>query len=148
MKPHDPLLCVVVYLRGDLLNPIQLSRAIGTEPTDYRIKGEWYGQKRKVRANIGIWSLEAQSISASTSDHIDELLDKFDRFNGSLHKISGVEDAYLDIFVAFDGESGKNNTVEFVLSKKQMEKLNRLGLSIQFTTTNAGREPRHEDFQA
>lgn len=91
-----------------------------------------FGSKKAI-AKIGVWALMAQTESLSVTDHIDELLEKIATPQISLDQIEGVEEAYLDIFIAKD--NAERTTAEFMLDKHYIRKLGHLGLSVQFTVS-------------
>jgi hypothetical protein len=131
MKQEEPYLIVAVYLRGGQLQPMHVSEVLGIKPSRFQVKGGLKFGSKDVIAKIGVWALIAQTNSPILADHLDELFGKI----GDpipLDKIEGVEEAYLDIFMAPDAE---NQTVESKISKSDLQKINRLGLDIQLTIT-------------
>jgi hypothetical protein len=50
-----------------------------------------------------------------------------------LTDIAGVQEAYVDVFVAADADDDGGGTCEFQLSQENVRALNRLGIPVQFT---------------
>jgi hypothetical protein len=133
MKAREPRLIIAIYLRGDQLKPDHISEVLGLQPSRCQKKGELRAGSKTVISKIGVWTLIAQTDSPSITDHIDELLRTLRAPPMPLDQIDGVEEAYLDIFVALEQEHDQQETVEVMLSKTYTQALNRLGLGLQFT---------------
>lgn len=131
MSAKDPKIVISIYLRGNQLEPDYISNILGIQPSESQKKGELRPCSKQVIAKIGVWSLVAQTDSRAIHDHIDELLGVIGTVQARLNQIDGVEDAYLDIFIALDDEGTR--TAECRLSEKHLEELSRLGLCVHFT---------------
>lgn len=97
---------VAVYIKGDGLDPSDLTAKLKIEPTQSHRKGDkWLtSTNREVIEKTGLWSLSADTDSRELSDIINELSSML-KFDGvSMTHISGVEEAYLDIFIAADAD--------------------------------------------
>ena len=130
--PKAPELTVSIYLRGDRLQPDHITEVLGIQPSGFQKKGE-LRPGSKVIAKIGVWSFIARTDSRVATDHIEDLLSQMKMRQGPLDRILGVDEAFLDIFIALDYENGTRERVEFMLSKKHVEELNQLGLRVQIT---------------
>lgn len=137
MTTLAPKIIVAVYLRGDLLKPESVSQVLGVKPSRFQEKGELRitSTNRSFHTKVGLWGLISQSDSSAISDHIDELVSKLGNPVIPLKEIDGVQEAYLDIFMAIASDDEAEKTVDFELSSEQMEKLNRLGLPVRVTIT-------------
>jgi len=135
MNAKGPLITVALYLRGDQLQPHSISKLLGIDPSDSQEKGQLSGKSNDFVAKIGIWSLKSQTDSPVITDHVDEVLQMLRRSSIPLDQIEGVEEAYLDIFVALDDEDDQGKTVEVMLSNTYTTALHRHGLGLQFTVT-------------
>lgn len=106
---------VAIYLRGDRLNPSDVSEILGIEPSRFQKKGELKSGSEKYVAKLGLWMLKAQTNSTSISDQIGELLEKLKMLQTRLDQIEGVEEASLDIFIPMDKEVQNSQTVHVKL---------------------------------
>src|SRR5437762_1177368 len=121
-----------IYLRGHSLDPAHASRLIGIKPTRSQVTGGFKPGSKKYIAKIGMWALQAKSESGPVSDLVEELIQRIDNRPIRLDQIEGVEDAHLDIFVAMD-DTRESETLEFAVTKTQINKLSQLGLSVSVT---------------
>ena len=131
MKSANPLISVAIYLRGNELDPAVVSKVLGIEPSRSQKRGGFKHRSTRFIAKIGVWALKISSDSRLVENMIDELLQKIGHPPQPLDKIEGVEDAHLDIFIAW--KDGPNESVEFSLTQDHLAKLNQLGLSTCFT---------------
>jgi len=124
---------VAVYLRGDLLKPEDVSQILGVKPSRSQEKNELRTTSTgcSFRTKIGVWGLIAQSDSSDISVHIDELLSKIGNPSIPLKEIHGVQETYLDIFIAIASNVETERDVYFELSNEHLEKLNRLDLPVR-----------------
>jgi hypothetical protein len=127
-----PEIDVAIYLRGITLRPEHVTQMLGVQPTRYQTKGGYIFDSKKGIAKIGYWAIYAQTDSIDIFERINELLKKIGIQSTPLDKIEGVEEAYLDIFVA-KTEVTDGRPVEFKISKEQLSDLARLGLSIEIS---------------
>src|SRR3972149_29892 len=120
---------IALYLRGDRLDPKIVTEHLGISPTDTRQKGKKrLGPHGEVYVDkIGVWVLQAATDSQLLSDHIDELMSKFKATRKIIENISGVEEAYIDVFLCFE-RTADSETHFFELTKKKITQINRLGL--------------------
>ena len=135
MKRGEPLVIVAVYLRGDRLCPSKLSSELGIQASHAQKKGDVIQGVKPVTAEIGLWALSAQTKSVNISEHVDELLQKFQSVKRPLHRLDAVEEAYLDIFIAQDNETTDRNSIEAILSLEQVAKIGKLGLAVHLTVS-------------
>jgi Domain of unknown function (DUF4279) len=126
---------VMLYIRGHNLDPDYVSELLGLEPTKKQFKGE----KRRTStghvfvAQIGLWALAAESGSTDLSSLVDELALKICKNGISVSDIKGVEESYLDIFIAVDADDHGEATCEFQLDDRGFKSLVRMGVSARFT---------------
>jgi hypothetical protein len=136
MKRNE-LISVGLYLRGDNLDPKSVSNKLGVEPSDSQRKGDKKitSTNREYIRNIGIWSLIAESESLSLSDLVSQVTEQIKSDDLSLHDIDGVQEAYLDVFIARDSDENHEGTIEFELSRDNIAEIARLDLRVFFTAT-------------
>ena len=78
-NPNCAATCATLRLYGDALDPAEVSRLLGLEPTDSAAKGETVVVGAKSRtAPTGRWILTSENAIQSTNleDHLDWLLDR------------------------------------------------------------------------
>ncbi|MGO9772716.1 MAG: DUF4279 domain-containing protein [Roseiarcus sp.] len=135
MTGQNPLIEVTIYLRGDALEPEAITRALGINPSRAQKKGDVHttSTNHKVVRKIGLWAVDSKSKSLELSDHLSEVLGKFDTTLISLGALPSVEEAYIDIFYAYSSEDIMNVDIEFCVTKPQIDTISRLGLKLQTT---------------
>ena len=137
MNQQNQKLQVTLYLRGEDLEPEQVSQLLGLEPTKSQRKGEerFTSTNRKVTAKVGLWALEAESKSNDLSVLVNELASKIDdRAAVLLPSIPGMQEMFLDVFIAIDADrEDGGGTCEFQLSAEDLHSLKRVGVATRFT---------------
>jgi hypothetical protein len=135
MMQPDYKFVVAIYLRGDDLDPTYVTSVLGVEPWRYQSKGEAKitSTNRKFVTKIGLWALVAKTESSDLSAHIEELSSKIGNNISALTKITGVEEAYLDVFVTLDADDDGGGTCEFQLDHENLQTLVRFGMPARFT---------------
>lgn len=126
---------VAIYLRGVNLDPVYVSSVLGLEPSKSQFKGE----KRRTSTGkdfvtgIGLWALTVEADSNNLSALIGELGLGVENRGVSFAHIAGVEEAYLDVFMAVDADDDGGGTCTFQLSEESVSALHGLGLPVRFT---------------
>lgn len=138
MKNIDLVIEVSLYLRGDNLDPNIVSKELGITPTSSHVKGEKRitSTKREYVAKIGVWALTVDSESRALSDHISLLASKIKVDGTLMRSIEGVQEAYIDIFIATDADEGGGGTFEFEMSQENISTLGRLNLPVRYEVTS------------
>jgi len=133
----DYLYRVSVYLKGDGLDPDAVTSLLAVNPTQSHRKGDkWLTSTRKeVVEKTGLWSLSVEPGSRDLSEILGELSSKICKKNDSLANVSGVEEAYVDVFVAVDADDLGGGGCEFELDVPCVRALSNLQLPIRFTVT-------------
>lgn len=135
MMESDYLFDVAIYLRGDNLDPTHVSTVLGIVPS----KSQYKGEKKVTPTNqefvvkIGLWALVAETKSSDLPVLIQELSSKIGDRGPVLTGITGVEEAYVDVFVAVDANDDGGGTCEFELSPENVRALNLFGMPVRFT---------------
>lgn len=133
MRDPDYLITVGLYFRGDKLDPAVVSTTLGISPTE----SHWKGEQRVTSAGskfvtkTGLWKLISGSASKVLSDHLDDLSSKI-RPDVDLGNISGVEDAFVDVFFCASANDDGGGDCDFQLRKENLNALQRLGLPVRF----------------
>jgi hypothetical protein len=136
MTDRVPMYQVALYLRGDVLDPDQVTSLLGVQPSKAHRKGEERRTptNQKYLTKIGLWSLAAKS-GGELSELLDELSRQLSGVEEPLKSLAGVQDAYVDIFIAVDADNEGGGTWEAELSADSIRRLSALGLPMRFTAT-------------
>lgn len=134
MSDSGYLYKVAVYVKGDDLEPSDLTAKLNVEPTQSHRKGDkWLTSTgREVIEKTGLWSLSVDTSSGELSDIIYELGSMLKIDGEPLAHVSGVDEAYLDIFIATDANGG-GGECQFHLDEKCILALNKFQLPVRFT---------------
>lgn len=126
---------VAVYVKGDDLDPSELTAKLNIEPSQSHRKGDkWLtSTNREVVEKTGLWSLSVDAGSRELSDIIHELALMLKIGKASMMPISGADEAYLDIFIAADADDTGGGACEFDLNEKCIRSINELRLPVRFT---------------
>jgi len=102
MKAYDYKIIVALYLRGNDLDPAAVTKVLGVSPSRFQCKGEKRvtSTSREYVAKIGMWGLIADSDSCLLADHIAQLASSIAVDDDILKTLAGIEEAYIDIFIA------------------------------------------------
>ena len=140
MKSEDPKLIVALYLRGELLDPEQVTKHVRITPSKTQKKGDVQVTPtgHKVVAKHGLWAFLVELDSPSLNEHIAQLASSL---TSELHfsSITDVEEAYIDIFMAITSDSDGDASCELEVSPTSLKFLAELGLTVRISVT-AGRE--------
>ena len=126
---------VAIYLRGVNLDPVYASSVLVLEPS----KSQFRGEKRRTATNkefvtgIGLWALTVEGDSSNLSALVGELVLRVENRGIAFAQIAGVEEAYLDVFMAVDADDDGGGTCAFQLSEDSVSALHGLGLPVRFT---------------
>ena len=137
MNQQSPMIVVALYVRGYELDPLHVTRLLGVTPTRSSRKGEKTVSvtNKEVFSRAGLWVLSSDADSDNVSDHIDTLLEKLKNNPKSISSISGVEEAFVDIFIAASSDDDGSSSTSFGLSADTLSSLSTLGLPVQITVS-------------
>lgn len=132
-----PFISISVLLRGDQLNPEDISSILGLRSVQSQKKGE---KKKNCQPNanpaiakIGLWrGARIKSKSRSVPDIVSDVLCMFGEHQQALNRMPGVDEALLDIFLILHR---MNEPEEFILSEDQICRIGELGLSVRVTAS-------------
>ncbi|UTY59410.1 hypothetical protein [Massilia sp. erpn] len=135
MNSSDMKVDVAIYLRGEQLDPGYISSVLKLTPSKSKMRGEksFTSSGKEIIAQMGIWAVYAQKNTGLLSDMIEELTEKITVFRGKLNSLQGVENAYVDIFMATDSNENGEGNFSFELASKNIIELASLGLVLKFT---------------
>jgi hypothetical protein len=128
---------IALYLRGNALDPNYISGILRVEPTRSQLGGENRTSSSGVDyiTRIGLWVLSVRSDSATIEETIVDFLLKIPSDVPSFSGLDGVEEAYVDIFIAVDANDDGGGSCEFQLPPDKIVGLNRLNVPVRFTVT-------------
>jgi hypothetical protein len=134
-KVSKPLVDVALYLRGDGLDPVQVTSMLGVTASKARQKGEkWYTSTNKeVTAKTGIWKLVSCADSTSLADKIYWLRQQFATAKKFPLDILGVQEVELSVFVALDTDMDGGADYESEISKDDTMWLGEIGAIVSFS---------------
>lgn len=127
---------LTVYLKGDSLDPNELTALLCVEATKFHAKGRrWITSSQKeVVEKTGLWTLTMQG---GEDDALSTLVSRMKvalgRGGAPLNRLPGVQTAYLDVLALVDADEDGGGTCEFSLDMQSIEDLNSIGLPVQFT---------------
>lgn len=137
MNQQSPMIVVALYVRGYELDPLHVTRLLGVAPTRSSKKGEkaLSVTNKEVVSRAGLWVLSSDAESDNVSDHIYVLLEKIKNDAKSISSISGVEEAFVDIFIAASSDDDGSSSSSFGLGTDILSSLSELGLPVQITVS-------------
>lgn len=135
IKADDHKIIVALYLRGDDLDPEVVTKKLGIRPSRFQRKGEKKvtSTKHEYLVKIGMWGLIADSESYLLADHVTALASNIVAHGDILNKLPGVQEAYIDIFIAATADQDGEGTCELELNKENLTQLARMGLPVRLT---------------
>jgi hypothetical protein len=125
----DKHIFATFILRGNGLDPYDVSSSLGIIPSKSFKRGDWRTETEKWTRNL--WSLTSQNVvqSDNLSVHIEWLLDQLEPVNNKLIEIlerNGIE-SEISCFWIFPTEHE-----EFELSSQLMKRIASLGVKLSF----------------
>lgn len=142
MNISDKKVIVSLYLLGDDLDPAKISKELGVIPTEARRKGERRKSPTTGREYInktGLWSFVIDRDHAEVAKVMNSLLIALEPYKKSIGTLSGIQDAYFDVFVAALADGDDKGSCEFSIESAQLAMLARFGVPIRFTV-NVGHD--------
>jgi len=127
---------VSLCVRGDELDPDEVTAALGVTPSSSQRKGQRVvdpATLRRVTDRTGEWRLRADSGSGLVSDHVSALLSRISVDASGIEGLARVEAALIDIVVTVPADERGGGHCEFDFSADLLAALARTGLPIQVT---------------
>jgi hypothetical protein len=134
MNSQDVLVTVGLYLLGEQLDPEKISEELGIVPTKARRKGEKRetATGREYISKTGVWSLVLSKDHAEVADVAANLLTALAHCKKPLKTLTGIQDAYFDVFIAGTADNDGEGSCEFEIDSAQLATLAQHGLPIRF----------------
>lgn len=136
MNAQDVKLVVALYLRGNHLDPKQVTRLFNVQPSRVQVRGQRSRTStgHEITADIGLWALIVECQSPSLDDHLKQLVDLLPA-QLPLSSVSGLEEAYVDVFAALASDRSGEVTCNLGLSSIVLARLGELGVPMRLTIT-------------
>ncbi|NLR98624.1 DUF4279 domain-containing protein [Rhizobium sp. P38BS-XIX] len=134
---------VAIYLHGDDLEPQRLTEFLGVAPDTSWKSGEErrLSSGKIVRAKTGLWTLSTPVTNHDADGAVKILTDTLGENFPRVFSVTGVESAYLDIFVCITQEqSDAGYTLE--LSNSKLAAIANAGLGLQVTISLDGADDK------
>ena len=136
MNALGPKIIVGLYLRGKDLDPELITRSTGVQPSKSQRRGDksFTSTGHEVVKKIGVWAIVIELESHSLEEHLSQLADSLPS-GGRYSGIAGVEEAYIDIFVALASSPRGEASCDFEIGPSSIEMLSQLGLPVRLSLT-------------
>lgn len=125
-----------LYFKGLDLDPLEVTKVLGVNPTVSHGRGEIHktSSGNEFATKTGFWGLVVNRDSAEVSDVVMELLAIL-KGNHPPWNISGLQEAYFDIFIAVSLDEDCDGTCAMELPSVQMRALAQYSLPVRITVT-------------
>lgn len=136
MSKAEALHTVAIYLKGDDLMPEELSARLGVVATKSHRRGQKSIAKsgKEIVARTGLWKSSRTAKSAIDLPLLlQQVASELLASGNDLSSLPGVEDAFVDIFIAQTAEHDGGGTSEFFMDAAAVATLNQLALPVRFT---------------
>jgi hypothetical protein len=128
-------LTVALYIRGSDFLPEDATALLGLSPTVAWKCGDTrtLPSGADVKAKEGLWVVRFYSEDRPIKDQLAQLMSRVGSAVGKVPGLSGVEDAYFDVFAAPDDASKARAEFAFELDETVLAVLRDTGLPVRFT---------------
>ncbi|AOY95573.1 hypothetical protein BKK79_27955 [Cupriavidus sp. USMAA2-4] len=136
MMKDEPMLIIALYVTGTKLDPDRITEILGIEPNRKRSCGEKRisSSGHEITAKCGLWGLVIESDSPLLEVQLAQLVEKV-RPSQTFPTVAGVEEAYVDVFIALGSDSDGNANCDLSLSADLLTQVARLGLPLKITVS-------------
>ena len=135
-QEHKYTKAVAIYIRGKDLDPDAVTRALGANPSFYRKKGERCvpsAGSRSAIVKVGVWRLSIETDSGPLSGDIEKLLSIVSVNTNVIGGIKGVEEPFIDVFVATSIHGYRGGALSVTISKENVSSIAKTGLPFFMT---------------
>ena len=125
-----------VYLKGDSLDPAEVSGLLCVEATKSHAKGKGWitSSQKEVTERTGLWALVLQgSAGEELSALVARMKAALEHRCAPLVGLPGVQEAYLDVLALIDADDDGGGNCEFILDIRSVADLHAVGLPVKFT---------------
>jgi len=94
---------VRLFIRGEYLNPIEVTTLLGIQPSYSYQRGDRYGKDHDKVRKLGLWSISSESFveSSELQVHLEWLLTQLEPLKDRLISITSKADIYAQISCVF-----------------------------------------------
>jgi len=126
---------VTIYLKGDQLQPDDLTRILGVQPSKAHAKGKrWLTPSgAEVIEKRGLWKAGMRGEVEGLAEMIVEMAQWVDAAGGSLLALPGVEFGHLDVLVITAPREDGGGGCGLQLDLAAVAALKRVGLPVEIT---------------
>lgn len=133
------LISVQIFMQGDSLHPQEITEQIGISPTYAYAMGEkWMTGQGAIRSRptgLWRWGISDEYDDAALISVVKRFCQPLSLCACSISEISGVERAWIDIFICKEMAEGESSEVAFNIDSVSLKALCALNLPIEFTTS-------------
>lgn len=136
MTLSDKKVIAGLYLKGNNLDPKEITRTLGVGPTSSHACGEVHttSSGREFVTKTGLWSLVVDCDPAEVADVLEALLARLGK-QPELMTLPGVQEAYFDVFIALLSDDDGEATCAMELTSDRLNALSHYRLPVRFTVT-------------
>ena len=126
---------VALYIHGQSLDPAVVTKTLGVQPTEARRAGESrrLSSGSKITQKNGLWVFRIRSENGDIEKMVDELASIFEARSSKITSISGLDAAYVDIFVSYSPGGRLDSQYNIILSNQSINTISRMGTPVQLT---------------
>lgn len=131
-------LTLAIYLKGISLDPTEITSLLGIAPS----KSQYFGQQRltstmrPVVAKTGLWAYLIESDTSTVAELVQQFAERFKGCTQKLNALPNADEAYLDLFIAHDGDADSGGEYFFELAPNDILLLGQFGLPTRFTVAS------------
>ena len=138
MSDTKAKLTLAIYVKGVSLDPIEITSLLGIDPS----KSQHFGQQRltstmrSIVAKTGLWAYLVESDTATVAELVHQFAERFKDCTQKLNTLPNADEAYLDLFIAHDGDLNNGGEYFFELAHNDVLLLGQFGLPVRFTVAS------------
>ena len=135
------LISVRLYIQGNDLQPLDITRLLGVQPTRSHARGDTRtlpdGKVVAEKIGVWVWKTGVDADDAKLSDCVQALQRAFGHSAEALAALPNAEAAWIDVHVVEELALGNDDDAEvaFTLASQDIGALNALGLPVEFTVS-------------
>ena len=135
------LISVRLYIQGDDLQPGDITRLLGVQPTRSHARGDTRtlpdGKVVAEKIGVWVWKTGVDADDAKLSDCVQALQRAFGHSAEALAALPNAEATWIDVHVVEELALGNDDDAEvvFTLASQDIGALKALGLPVEFTVS-------------
>lgn len=133
------LISVRLYIQGDDLQPGDITRLLGVQPTRSHARGDTRtlpdGKEVAEKIGVWVWKTGVDAADAKLSDCVQTLQRTFGHSVEALMALPNAEATWIDVHIVEELALGNDDDAEvaFTLACQDIGALKALGLPVEFT---------------